>query len=59
MTYLESLFCDNILRYGQIIKDVQYSIRGNLYRRYSIKCDGNVYELTKRNGEWIYINRCL
>ena len=55
----EKKICDSILREGEIIRDVELTVGGKMVRQYSIKCDGSVYELTKCNGEWVYIHRCI
>lgn len=51
----EKLICDDILRYGKIISDKEYTCDGKPIRQYTIECDGETYDLTKECGEWIYI----
>jgi hypothetical protein len=49
--------CDDILRYGTILNDDEYNIDGDLVRQYRIKYEGEIYNITKINGEWDYLSR--
>lgn len=51
----EKKICDDILRYGKIISDKEFTCDGKFIRQYIIECDGETCDLTKENGEWIYI----
>lgn len=53
----EKLICDDILRYGEIIRDERFTDEHGVdIRQYTIRdINGEVYDLTKRQGEWIYI----
>lgn len=53
----EKLICDDILRYGEILRDERFTDEGGVdIRQYTIRdTNGEVYDLTKRRGEWIYI----
>ncbi len=51
----EKKICDDILRYGKILSDKEIVCDGKFIRQYVIECDGETYNLTKENGEWIYI----
>ena len=57
MREYEKRFCDDLLRYGEIIKDENFNCDGILIRQYTILCDGCTYLVTKNNGEWVYITR--
>lgn len=52
MTEKEKKECDDILRYGKIIKDEEYEKNGDFKRYYTIEKDGVLYRLGKTNGEW-------
>jgi hypothetical protein len=49
--------CDNILRYGKVISDTEFEHEDGWYRQYIVECDGDIYYMTKHNGEWIFIRR--
>lgn len=49
--------CDDILRYGTILNDDEYNIEGDSVRQYRIKYEGEIYNITKINGEWDYLSR--
>lgn len=51
----EKEICDDILRYGTILSDKEFQCEGNFVRQYQIEYEGEEYNLTKQNGEWIYI----
>lgn len=55
MTEIEKEICDYALRYGTIIKNIEY--RNINTRWYTIELDGQTYSMTKQNGEWIYFFR--
>ena len=52
MTEAEKKICDYVLRYGTIIKNMEY--RNIKARQYIIELDGQTYTMSKQNGEWIY-----
>ena len=46
--------CDNILRYGVIIKDEESQLNGHFIRRMVIRADEqNEYYLEKVDGQWV------
>ena len=46
--------CDNILRYGVIIKDEESQLNGHFIRRMVIRADKqNEYYLEKVDGQWV------
>lgn len=53
----EKLICDDILRYGEILRDESFTNEEGIeYRQFTIKdTNGELYDLTKRNGDWIFI----
>lgn len=53
MTKEQEKICDEILRYGEIIKDTEYIYNGQFYRKYEIKLATSIYCLTKCNGVWV------
>ena len=57
LTMEESNFCDDLLRYGDIIYDSEYVTNGAFTRHYVIKSGEKIYHLLKVNGEWIF-NAC-
>ena len=52
----EKNICDDILRYGKIISDKEIVCDGKFIRQYVIEIENETYDLTKRNGEWVYIH---
>ena len=53
----ETRIADQILRNGSIVRDEEFSIGDKAYRQYTIEIDLEAYDLTKCNGEWVYIHR--
>ena len=54
---IEERFCDYLLRYGTIIRDVTvYDKDDEEYRQYTIEQNGHTWNLTKHHGEWIYLH---
>lgn len=53
----EKNFCDDALRYGNIIEEVEFTCDGIAERQYTISYDGVMYLMTKCNGVWIYIHK--
>lgn len=51
----EKKICDDILRYGTILSDEEFQCEGKFVRQYQIEYEGEKYNLTKQDGEWIYI----
>lgn len=49
--------CNDILRYGEIISDTEAEFENGWYRQYVVKYENEIYNMTKHNGEWIYIHR--
>lgn len=43
---------DDILRYGTILSDREYTSGRDFYREYTIRLDG-IWFLVKRNGTWV------
>ena len=52
ITEKEMKECDDILRYGKIITDKEFTDDGNFIRRYVIRKDSTFYWLVKKNGAW-------
>ena len=59
MTTVAKNICDEILRYGTIIKDNEYECDGDCIRQYTMKYENEEYIMTKCNGEWIYFNHII
>lgn len=53
----EKHICDEILRYGTITGDKEFTCEGVMVRQYTISYEGESYDLTKHNGEWVYLHR--
>jgi len=49
--------CNNILKYGEIVRDTETELEDGWYRHYVVKCDGDTYYMTKHNGVWVFIRR--
>lgn len=52
----EKKICDDILGYGKILSDKEFECDGKFVRQYVIEIGGETYDLTKHNGEWVYIH---
>lgn len=59
MTDIEKEMCNDILRYGTIKRDEEFECEGERIRQYTIEQDGEEYDLTKVNGEWIYFHHTI
>lgn len=59
MTDNEKEICNDVLRYGTIKSDKEFECKGKLIRQYIIELDGEEYNLTKENGEWIYFHHVI
>ena len=54
---IEEKFCDDLLRYGTIIRDVTVTNEeGEEFRQYTILYHGHYWNMTKLHGEWIYLH---
>lgn len=52
----EKKICDDLLRYGEIVRDMSYVSNNKYIRQYTIvDTNGEKYDITKRNGEWVYL----
>lgn len=49
--------CNDILRYGEIINDIEFTEKDGCYRQYIIEYEDEIYYMTRHNGEWIFIRR--
>lgn len=57
MNECKKKICDDALRYGNIICDIEF--RGKkfeLIRQYVIEYEGKEYHMTKIDGEWTGLN---
>ena len=52
------LFSD-MIRYGEILQDNQEITTAGFYRYYTVRYEDEIYNLTRRNGEWIYFHHCV
>lgn len=57
MRECEKKICDDILRYGTITRDEEFTCEGIMVRQYTISYEGESYDLTKNNGEWVHFHR--
>ena len=55
----EKKICDDILKYGTITSDKEFTCDGEFIRQYVIEYEGEEYQLTKSNGQWIYIHHTI
>lgn len=58
MTYIEyknRVLPDDVLRYGDILSDIEYKSGGDYYRQYVILYNGRQWFLGKKNGKWISV----
>lgn len=54
---IEEKFCDDLLRYGTIIRDETVTNEeGEEFRQYTICYNGHHWNMTKTRGEWIYLH---
>ena len=53
----EKKICDDVLRYGKILQDVESVCEGIMVREYTIAYEGEKYDLVKNNGEWVSFHR--
>lgn len=61
MTDIEKEICNDVLRYGEILSDMEHFYESeNVYiREYVVNYEGELYHMTKNNGEWVYFLRCI
>lgn len=59
MKEYEKKICNDILRYGTIISDKEFTCEGDMVRQYEIGYEGVTYLLIKVNGEWEYIHSVI
>lgn len=61
MTDIEKEICSDVLRYGEILSDMEYFCESeNVYvREYVVDYEGELYYMTKNNGEWVYFLHCI
>lgn len=50
-------FCNEILRYGEIVLDRETEFNGTFIRLYNIIYEGVKYECVKQNGVWIHLEK--
>lgn len=47
--------CDDVLRYGEVIKDDECKAGNCNIRYYKIMYEGDIFEAIKINGDWGYL----
>ena len=55
LSTVDSNFCDQILKYGNIKEDYSFRLGSENKRHYVIEYEGDTYYLTKTDGFWTYI----
>lgn len=59
MRDFEKSLCNDMIRYGHIVSDKEFTIDGDNVRQYAVIYDGCKFKITKENGEWVYLHHCI